>query len=71
MQKDNDQLSSKTRELESYLSTLPTKEELEMANKAIREAKAEHTRLVSQNEEIEKKLTRAKRMIRDKVCSFG
>ena len=58
LQKDNYLLRSKIRELESYLSTLPKKEELEVAKIVLGDANAQHERLVllSQNNDLKKKL---------------
>ncbi len=66
-QKECESFKNKTRELDSYLSTLPTSDEINEAQKLIKEAKTENDFLKNQMCDYEKKLCKAKYFIKEKV----
>ena len=67
LQKELDKLQNKLNEVNSYVSELPTKDEVNEMDQKMNDIRSENEQLKSKLGEMEKKITRAKALCREKV----
>lgn len=67
LQKECDSLKSRVKELDSYLASLPTQDEVNFTNKRAEKLTSENADLQNRLQETEKKVTKAKYFIKEKV----
>lgn len=67
LQKECDSLKNRMKELDSYMASLPTQDEVNFTNKRADKLATENTDLQNRLQETEKKVMKAKYFIKEKV----